>query len=221
MEGYTSHADVSLLDIPENDNNQDCELEEQYDYEDTFSSDEAHEALATLEALETLKKACEGNIAESVEDLGVWEKYIECVTVKVEDNLGKFGSSSMYESKLQLLKQQYLNGQIPQQTKTTRKSPNKTSYQLLGPYTCSYTGCEKAYKSKWDHINHMKTVHQGLEHRCPGCGKNFSKKANLMGHIRKKICSKAKDGERKVSKMSEDSEAGQKKTKIMTKPTLS
>ena len=181
MEGYTSHADVSLLDIPENDNNQDCELEEQYDYEDTFSSDEAHEALATLEALETLKKACEGNIAESVEDLGVWEKYIECVTVKVEDTLGQIGSNSMYESKLQLLKQEYLNGQKPQQTKTTRKSPNKTPYQLHGPYTCSYTGCEKAYNFKSDHINHMKTVHQGLEHKCPGCGKKLQQEGQPDG----------------------------------------
>ena len=91
MEGFTWQANVSLLDNPQTNSNHDFELEEQDDSEATLSSDEVREAFATIEALEILKKTCEGNIAESIEDLGVWEKYIESVTVKVEDNLGRFG----------------------------------------------------------------------------------------------------------------------------------
>ena len=91
MEGFTWQANVSLLGNPQTNSNHDFELEEQDDSEATLSSDEVCEAFATIEALEILKKTCEGNIAKSIEDLGVWEKYIESVTVKVEDNLGRFG----------------------------------------------------------------------------------------------------------------------------------
>ena len=109
MEGFTWQANVSLLDNPQTNSNHDFELEEQDDSEATLSSDEVHEAFATIEALEILKKTCEGNIAESIEDLGVWEKYIESVTVKVEDNLGRFGYKSTYnENSLKWFKGKYI-----------------------------------------------------------------------------------------------------------------
>ena len=95
----------------------------------------------------------------------------------------------------------------PKKKKITKKSTNKNKYQF---YACYYTGCDKAYNFKCDLDNHVKTAHPGIEHKCPGCGKNFSKKANPMGHIRKKICqvslSPATDEEKKISRILENSE---------------
>ena len=217
MEGSTRQADISLRDIPQHDNNQECVLEEQYDSEATLSSDEAHEALKTLEALETLQKTCEGDIAESVEDLGYWEKYIERVTVKVEDNERHVGSKLVDEVNLQPLQQVNIKEDKQKQIKTKIWSTRKSQYQMPGPYTCSYTGCDKAYNYKWDSENHIKTAHLGHENKCAGCGKNFSKRANLLGHMRKKICpialSPLKSEERKLPRNLEDIEGDQKEIK--------
>ena len=190
MEGPTIKAELSLLDFPQNAQNQDCELEEEeYDSEATLSSDEAHEALKDLETLESLKNVCEGKIVESVEDLSGLEKYIECVTVKTEQDICQVRSKFTQKNKSQPTYKTIKEN--PKQTNTSKTKRNKYKYKILGQYSCSHKGCDKAYNGKWDLENHIKTVHLGQEHKCPSCGKNFSKKANLIVHMRNKICAGA------------------------------
>jgi uncharacterized Zn-finger protein len=50
-------------------------------------------------------------------------------------------------------------------------------------FVCTVEGCDKAYSQKRHLNHHIKSFHEGQEHRCDQCGKVLSTKANLKKHI--------------------------------------
>jgi uncharacterized Zn-finger protein len=50
-------------------------------------------------------------------------------------------------------------------------------------FVCTVEGCDKSYSLKSYLINHIKSFHEGHEHRCDQCGKVLSTNANLKQHI--------------------------------------
>jgi uncharacterized Zn-finger protein len=63
-------------------------------------------------------------------------------------------------------------------------------------FVCTFQGCDKSYCYKHNLNNHIKSFHEGQEHRCDQCGKVLSTKAVLKRHVqtvhsdeRKFVCS--------------------------------
>ena len=131
--------------------------------------------------------ALEGNIVKSDENIEEWAKYIENVTLQTTQILDPVVSNINNKNQFQRAsKKKYM----PNAKRTAPKSkyqhhfPSSTPWRIAGDFVCTYPGCNKTYRFKWDSETHIRTVHEGLEVKCDACGKKFSKRANLRAHKR-------------------------------------
>ena len=159
---------------PTPDNN----LEEDNSFEDMHTFRE--EPKGSYEALQ-------GNIVESDGHFEEWEEYIENVTLQTTQTLDPVVSNINKENHFQRASQKKYK---PNAKRTAPKSkyiphfPSSTPWRIAGDFVCTYPGCNKTYRVKWDSETHIRTVHEGLEFKCDACGKKFSKNANMRAHKR-------------------------------------
>ena len=127
---------------------------------------------------ETLKDQLSPEESTTEMDGGL-EEYIEYVTVR----------EMMDTSDPQIFKSN--SEKIYQAVKDVKDRP-KLVIDASGQYKykCTETTCGKTYSSIYDAETHIKIKHNGLEHKCVNCGKNFSKRGNLTIHIRNNKCLK-------------------------------
>ena len=120
------------------------------------------------------------NTVDTDEDLGGLEEYIEYVNVRVAtDNFDTTINQSNVEKMFQAQKDVMAQGGI-QRLVVDDSGRSK--------YKCNERSCGKTYITKWGAKNHFETRHKGQEIKCVSCGKNFSKRGNMLTHIRNKIC---------------------------------
>ena len=133
------------------------------------------------EALEDSHDNVDSPIENTVdEDLGGLEEYIEYVNVRVAtDNFDTTINQSNVEKMFQAQKDVMAQGGI-QRLVVDDSGRSK--------YKCNERSCGKTYGTKWGAKNHFETRHKGQEIKCVSCGKNFSKRGNMLTHIRNKIC---------------------------------
>ena len=114
------------------------------------------------------------------EELGGWEDYIEYVNIRVAtDNFDTAIKKSNIEKMFQDQKDLMAQGGI-QQLIADASGQSK--------YKCNERNCGKTYSAKWDANNHCETKHKGQAIKCINCEKNFSKRSNMLSHMKNKIC---------------------------------
>ena len=106
-----------------------------------------------------------------------WEQYIEHVTVRVQGI--KNSTSSNLNSP------QYQNAQVEVKMKY-----EKVKFAEAEKYICPHSDCGKLYVYEYDMKNHIRILHKGQEIKCDLCGKNFTKRGNMVTHTRNKVCFK-------------------------------
>ena len=121
----------------------------------------------------------EENTANIDEDLSIWEEYIENVTVRVgNDNFNPTFYKPNAEKTVQSQTEEKLLNYMPRLVK----------YDGQNKYECTEPKCGKLYSSQWDAKTHIKTKHRGHDIECENCSKNFSKRSNMLAHMRNKQC---------------------------------
>ena len=131
--------------------------------------------------------ALEGNIVESDGHIEKWEEYIENVTLQTTQIFDPVVSNINYENQFPRASQnKYMSKdkRTHPKRKYQQHFPSSAPWTIAGDFVCTYPGCNKRYRFKWDSETHIRTVHEGLEFKCDACGKKFSKRANMQAHKR-------------------------------------
>ena len=89
--------------------------------------------------------------------------------------------------------------QAQTEEKLVNDMPRLVKHAGQHKYECTEPKCGKLYSSLWDTKTHIKTKHKGHDIKCENCGKNFSKRGNMLTHMRNKQCAPQLDYYAKTS----------------------
>ena len=55
-----------------------------------------------------------------------------------------------------------------------------------GDFVCSKPDCNKTFTQKVHLATHIKSIHEGIKHKCSHCDKSYTQKCHLKRHLRRK-----------------------------------